>query len=255
VSKNRMKSTLDQGGTAFGMWCSMGSPFAAELCAAEPVEYVCVDLQHGLTHLDALAPMLTAIGRTSATPIVRVPDNQAHHIGKALDAGAEAVIVPLVNSRAEAERAVAASRYAPDGVRSLGPTRARLYLNEAPPAEVNKQVLCIVMIETIAAVEVADEICSTPGLDGVYIGPSDLALTLGVAPGFEEMPPAHAEAIEHVRNSCERHGIVPGIHTPGGEQARAYASAGFRIVTVGNDSALLRGAVHREVGIARGGHA
>ncbi|HLN04804.1 MAG TPA: aldolase/citrate lyase family protein [Acidimicrobiales bacterium] len=253
MSTNRLKSMLDEGGTAFGAWCVLGSPVAAELCSVEAADYLCVDLQHGLGHLDAMIPMLMVIGRTGASPIVRVPSNQAHHIGKALDAGAEAVIVPMVNSRSEAERAVEACRYAPGGARSFGPVRARLFLNQERPSEVNEQVLCIVMIETIGAVELADEICSTPGVDGVYVGPADLALTMGVAPGFDELPRAHGEAIEHVRLSCEARGIVAGIHTSGGEQSRAYAKAGFRMLTVSTDAALLRMAVHRELAIARGG--
>jgi len=253
MSTNRLKSTLARGAPAFGAWCALGSPFAAELCSVEAVDYVCVDLQHGLSHLDAVAPMLMAISRSAATPVVRVAANQAHQIGKALDAGAEGVIVPLVNSRSEAERAAEACRYAPDGTRSFGPARSRLFLNAAPAPAVNEQVLCIVMIETMAAVEVADEICSTPGVDAVYVGPSDLAMSLGLAPGFDEMSRAHGEAIEHVRLSCERNGVVPGIHAQGGEQARAYADAGFRIVTLATDSAILSRALRHDVERVRGG--
>ena len=253
MSTNRMKSTLAEGGTAFGAWCVLGSPFAAELCSVEAVDYVCVDLQHGLSHLDAVAPMVMAISRSAATPVVRVAANQAHQIGKVLDAGAEGVIVPLVNSRSEAERAVEACRYAPEGTRSFGPARSRLFLNAEPAPVVNKQVLCIVMIETIAAVEVADEICSTPGVDAVYIGPSDLAVSLGLAPGYDEMSRAHGEAIEHVRLSCERSGIVPGIHTHSGEQAGAYADAGFRIVTLATDAAILSRALRHDIELARAG--
>jgi len=251
VSTNRLRAALTRVPTAFGAWCTLASPFAAELCALEQVDYVCVDLQHGAGYLDNVVAMLMAISHGPASPIVRVLSNEASQIGKVLDAGAEAVIVPLVNSRSEAERAVAACRYAPEGARSHGPFRAGLFLNKAPHAEVNREVLCLVMIETVAALESADEICSTPGLDGVYVGPSDLAVSMGYSPGFEELPPSHREAIEHIRRTCTSRGLISGIHTYGGQEARVFAAQGFNMVTLASDAALLRGALRENIEIAR----
>ncbi|HEV7679834.1 MAG TPA: aldolase/citrate lyase family protein [Candidatus Dormibacteraeota bacterium] len=251
MSGNRLRARWDAGEVAVGAWCSLGSPFAAELCAAEGFDYVCADLQHGLMHFDTLGPMMIAVGRTAAAPVVRVPANQRHYMGMALDAGAEAVIVPMVNSRSEAEMAVSGCRYPPEGTRSFGPVRAGMFTTGSPAA-INRGVLCLVMIETIAAVEHAGEICSTPGVDGVYIGPADLAVSMGLAPQLGDMGSAHAQAIAHVRATCAANGIVAGIHTGGGEQAGDYIDAGFRMVTLSTDAALLRQVHRTELATARG---
>ncbi|MBO0713847.1 MAG: hypothetical protein J2O39_10150 [Acidimicrobiales bacterium] len=253
MTVNLLKHRWAEGLDAVGAWCTLGSPFAAELCAAEGFDYLCVDLQHGLYHLDTMVPTLMAASRAGVTPIARVPINQAHYIGKVLDAGAEAVIVPMVNSREEAERAVAACRYAPDGVRSFGPVRAGLFLGQAPPMEVNHESTCLVMIETAQAVENAEQICSTPGLDGIYVGPADLAISMGLSPGTATTSSEYTDAIEHVRKTCDACHIVPGIHTGGGEQARAYLDAGFKMVTLSSDAALLRAAHRAELARVRGG--
>lgn len=252
MSSNQLKAKWAAGQNAVGAWSSLGSAFAAELCAVEGFDYVCVDLQHGLSHFDTMAHMLMGISRTGASAVVRVPANQPHYMGKAFDAGAEAVIVPMVNSREDAERAVAGCRYAPAGTRSFGPVRSGLFLNQASPLDVNRETLCLVMIETIGAVERADEICSTPGVDGVYIGPADLAVTMGLAPGFDDMTSEHADAIAHVQDVCRAHSIVSGIHTSSGEQAHAYFMAGFRMASIATDAVLLRAAHRYELARARG---
>jgi 4-hydroxy-2-oxoheptanedioate aldolase len=239
------------GATAFGGWCTMGSPFSAELLGSSGFDYVCVDLQHGLSDLELGWTMVQALRGTDAAPVVRVPYNHTPWPGKALDAGAEAVIVPMVNSRADAEMAAAACRYPPLGVRSFGPVRSGLLLGDDPVA-VNAAVVCLVMIETVHAVAAADEICSTPGVDGVYIGPADLSVSMSgslAAMGSQE----HADALETVRRACERSGIVPGLHTGGGAQARAYAEAGFKMCTLGTDAALLRTTARNELAVAREG--
>jgi 4-hydroxy-2-oxoheptanedioate aldolase len=212
---------------------------------------VCIDGQHGLIGYDVMWPMLQALRGTGATPLVRVPFNDTSAICKALDAGAEAVIVPMVNSAEEARQAAAACRYPPDGVRSYGPVRAGLLLGN-DPVTVNREILCLVMIETVRAVEAADAICATAGVDGVYVGPADLAVsmsgTLG-AIGSRE----HADAIDTIRNACARHGIIAGIHTSGGAEARRHASAGFAMCTLTTDAALLRARVREELAAARDG--
>jgi 4-hydroxy-2-oxoheptanedioate aldolase len=254
VGKNRLRARAGAGEANFGGWCVTPSTFAAELLGAEGFDYVCVDCQHGLIDFDAMWPMLQAMRWTTATPVVRVPFNQTPWPGKAFDAGAEAVIVPMVNTREDAEKAAAACRYAPDGVRSFGPVRANLFLGQ-DPAEVNAEVLCLVMIETVRAVENADAICSTPGVDGVYIGPADLSLTMGLTPATMNESEEHASAITEILGACQRHGIIAGIHTAGGEQARQYAEAGFAMCTVATDAVLLRTMVRQQLAAARGGEA
>jgi 4-hydroxy-2-oxoheptanedioate aldolase len=252
VTTNRLLERFRARQAAIGGWCVTGSPLAAELLAVEGFDYLCADCQHGLMSYEAMIPVLQAVARTGVTPVVRVARNDAGDIGKVLDAGAEAVVVPMVNSRAEAERAAAACRYAPDGVRSFGPVRSGLFLG-ADPTVVNGQVACLVMIETITAVEVADEICSTPGVDGIYVGPADLAVSMGLVPSFSSpSSKEHEDAIETVRLACERSGILAGIHTGSGVQARARLDQGFDMVTIATDAALLRATAHAELAVARG---
>jgi 4-hydroxy-2-oxoheptanedioate aldolase len=245
-----LRERWSAGETAFGGWCTTGSPFVAEVIGSQGFDYVCVDLQHGLSDLEQEWMLVQALRGTGATPVVRVPFNSTPWPGKALDAGAEAVIVPMVNSRAEAELAAAACRYPPLGVRSYGPVRAGMLLGSDPPA-VNAKVVCLVMIETTRAVESADEICSTPGVDGVYIGPADLSVSMSgslSAMGSKE----HADALETVRLACERHGIIPGLHTSGGAQARHFADLGFKMCTLGTDAALLAATLRAELEKAQG---
>jgi 4-hydroxy-2-oxoheptanedioate aldolase len=252
MTTNRLRALFAEGGSAVGGWCTTPSPFNAELLAVEGYDYVCVDCQHGLIGYDAMVPLLASLARTGTTPLVRVPFNHTPWMGRALDAGAEGVIVPMVNTREDAERAAAACRYAPEGVRSFGPVRAGLFLNQAPPAEVNRQVLCFVMIETVQGVENAEDICAAPGVDGVYVGPADLAISMGVAFGVDPLPAAHAEALDHVARVCAAQGIVPGIHTGGGADARRALEGGYRMATVSTDAALFRGAIRAELAAARG---
>ncbi len=194
----------------------MPTSVSAEALSKENVDYVGIDWQHGLLDYGSLLPMLQAI--------------------------------TMVNSRAEAERAVAACRYPPAGDRSYGPNRAGMYLG-LDPATVNREVVCLVMIETRLAVQHAEEICSTPGLDGIYIGPSDLSVSMGLPIGGGG--PEHDDAIEQIRIACEHNNIVVGIHTTGGEQAKHYAERGFRMLSLASDLSLLRAAMREQVNLAR----
>jgi 4-hydroxy-2-oxoheptanedioate aldolase len=224
----------------------------AEIFSAAGVDYVCVDQQHGVIGYDSMVPMFQAIRAEGSAPITRVLSNDPFLIMKALDAGAWGVIVPLVNNAEDAARAVAACRYPPRGMRSYGPVRAAGVIGSRVPEELGGEVLCLVMVETREALERVEEITSTPGLDGVYIGPSDLALSLGLPPTLEVTEDAHVEAVTRIREACHRSGIAAGIHAPSGEWARRHAEAGFDVVTVATDAGLLSTAARREVEAARG---
>jgi 4-hydroxy-2-oxoheptanedioate aldolase len=211
--------------------------YVAEVLDAAGCDYVCVDCQHGLAGGGAGAlPALLGVRRS--VPVVRVPSNDVRWIGRALDAGAHAVIVPMVWSAEDAARAALACRYAPDGVRSWGTNRSSL---TGTPAEVNASVSCYVMVETGAALECVDAIAATPGVDGIYLGPADLAVSMGFAPtgGDDDVE----KAIERVRVACVDAGIVAGIQADGGDDARRRVEQGFDMVTVATDVALLRGAL------------
>jgi 4-hydroxy-2-oxoheptanedioate aldolase len=248
---NDLRAKLATGSPVFGVWAALPCAFAAELMCVPGVDYICIDQQHGLVDYADMVAMLRAIeGRGSPVPVTRVPANQPWIIGKALDAGAQGVVVPMVSSRAEAEAAVAACRYSPKGVRSFGPVRASMVMDSRDTAIVGDSVLCLVMVETREGVERVDEIASTPGLDGIYVGPADLALGLGLPPNLDKEEPEHVAAVDRILRACQRHGIVPGIQCGSGKSAAKFAERGFRFVTFTKDSSLLPAAVEKEIAAA-----
>jgi 4-hydroxy-2-oxoheptanedioate aldolase len=249
---NPLKAAWSEGRTAFGLWMTVPGSVGAEIFAEAGVDYVCVDQQHGVIGYDSMVPMLQAIGAEGTAPITRVLSNDPFVIMKALDAGAWGVIVPLINSAEDAARAVSACRYPPQGTRSYGPVRAASVIGSRDPEELGGEVLCLVMVETREALERVDEIASTPGVNGIYIGPSDLALSLGLTPTLDVQEGEHAEAIRRIREACHRNAIAAGIHAASGEWARRHAEAGFDMVTVATDASLLRTAALRETTVARG---
>ena len=252
MRENAALKTWREGGQTVGCWLSMANAYSAEAMARMGFDWVCVDLQHGLVDYHDLTYMLPAISNSDTTPLVRVPWNEPYEILKALDAGAYGVIVPMVNDRAEAERAVDACRYPPKGHRSFGPIRAAMYGGKGYAAEANDQIACIAMIETEAGINNLDEILSTPGLDGVYIGPSDLALALGMAPRGDNDDPKHAAVVQRILDACGKHGVAAGIHTSSLEYTQRYLKAGFNFVTLGTDSGFMMSAAGRELAAARG---
>ncbi len=248
TNPNRLKEAWAEGRTAFGLWAVLPGQLGAEILAASGPDYVCVDCQHGVVSYSQMVAMLAAIDAAGATPLARVATNDLTHIGKALDAGARGIIVPLVESAGDAARAAAACRYPPEGNRSYGPIRAPIVLGSREPEMLNRDTLCLVMVETKGGLQNVEEIVRTPGVDGVYIGPADLALSLGVNQGSEE----HAAAVERIRAACELGGVAAGMHTTSGEGAGRYAEAGFDAVTCGMDSVFLSEAARRQLAAARG---
>src|SRR5918992_583159 len=185
ANSNPLKIAWAEGRTAFGLWMTVPGSIGAEILARAGVDYVCVDQQHGVIDYDSMVPMFQAIRAEGPAPITRVLSNDPFLIMKALDAGAWGVIVPLVNNAEDAARPVAPCRYPPRGMRSYGPVRAARVIGSRDPEELGGEVLFLVMVVTREALQRRDEITSTPGLDGVYIGPSDLALSLGLPPTLE----------------------------------------------------------------------
>jgi 4-hydroxy-2-oxoheptanedioate aldolase len=253
TTPNPLKAAWDEGRTAFGLWMTVPGSIGAEILAGTGVDYVCVDQQHGVIDYDSMVPMFQAIRAGGTSAITRVLSNDPFLIMKALDAGAWGVIVPLVNNAEDAARAVAACRYPPRGMRSYGPVRAAGLIGSRDPEDLAGEVLCIVMVETREGLEKVEEIAATPALDGIYVGPSDLALSLGLPPTLDIKEAEHADAVERIRDACRRNGIAAGIHSVSGEWARRHTEAGFDMVTVATDAALLKNAALREVNLARGG--
>jgi 4-hydroxy-2-oxoheptanedioate aldolase len=253
----RLRTKWEAGEPVFGMWAGIPTSLTAELSAAAGYDYVCVDLQHGLNDERAMISMFQATQAGGSVPLARLAWNEPWLIMRALDVGAAGVVVPLIGSRDEAARAVDACRYPPDGSRSYGPIRAELVMGSAAPEVVGGDALCFAMIETRDGLDRLDEIASTPGLDGLYIGPSDLALALGLSPRAvtDELGDdrrALADAIERIREACDRNGIIAGMHCGAGSAAARYAAAGFKMLTVGVDTNFYKATVRRELSQARG---
>ncbi|HEY5625029.1 MAG TPA: aldolase/citrate lyase family protein, partial [Dehalococcoidia bacterium] len=205
---NRLKELWAEGRPALGGWLGIPASTSAEMMAHAGFDWLCVDMQHGAIDYQVAVTMLQAISTTDTVPVVRVPWNEPGIIMKVLDAGAYGVIVPMVNSRAEAEAAVAACRYAPEGIRSYGPARAVLYAGPDYFSRANETVLCIPMIETREALANLDEIVGTPGVDAVFIGPSDLSVSLGLPPSYDQDAAEFVEAVASVEAACKRYGVV-----------------------------------------------
>ncbi len=252
MRENRSLRVWREGGQTIGCWLSLGNAHSAEALARLGFDWVCVDLQHGLVDYTDLTYMLPAISNADTTPIVRVPWNEPYEIMKALDAGAYGVIVPMVNNREEAERAADACRYPPRGHRSFGPIRAAMYGGQGYAAEANDQIACLAMIETEDGIANLDEILSTPGIDGVYIGPSDLALALGLPPRGDNDHPRHAETVQRILDACQRHGVAAGIHTSSLAYTQRYLEMGFNLVLLGSDAGWMISGAARDLAAARG---
>jgi 4-hydroxy-2-oxoheptanedioate aldolase len=252
---NSLKSALSESSKpVFGLWATLPDPLAAELACGTGVDYVCIDRQHGMIGYETMLAMLQAVTNSGeAVPIVRVTQNSPAEIMQVLDAGALGVIVPFVNTTEEAARAVAACRFPPEGIRSYGPVRAAHVLGSNDPEPVSQEVLCIAMIETREGLENVEEIAATPGLDAIYIGPADLALSLGLHPASGAQDPVHRRAIERIRDACQTAGIAAGMHCSSGAEAGEYAQRGFDMITAAVDSSLFVAAVRREVERARRG--
>jgi 4-hydroxy-2-oxoheptanedioate aldolase len=174
-------------------------------------------------------------------------------VQKLLDAGAYGIICPMINSREEAERFIGACRYAPDGYRSVGPIRAAMYAGADYIPNANKTVLAIAMIETKQAVDNIDEILTTPGLDGIFVGPSDLSVSLGHAAGFDPEFPQVMAAIEKIVERCQIHGIAPGIHAGSVRWALKMQALGYRFITLLSDLRLIQWSAANAIAAFRAG--
>ncbi len=251
MRSNHVLQAWRAGKQTVGGWLSIDSTYTAETMAQAGFDWLCLDMQHGLLDYNDVKMMLPAISTTDTMPFVRVPWNEPYEIMKVLDAGAYGVIVPMVNNRAEAEAAVSACRYPPDGLRSFGPIRAAMYAGRGYPQEANNEIACIVMIETAEALENLDEIMSTPGVDAVYIGPADLAYAIGLPPIGDNNEPKHVETVTRIFETARKHGIATGIHTASLEYTKRYLAQGFNMVTLGSDSGFMARLARTELREAR----
>lgn len=224
-----------------GYWSVLDCPVAHEWIAHVGYDYLALDLQHGLIGYSGMVAGLTAIDAARGpVGVVRVEANDPTPIGRALDAGAAGVIVPLVDTADEAAQAVAAATYPPTGIRSYGPMRSQLRIGPTP-AVVNEDTVVLAMIETPSGLDNVEAICATKGLAGVYVGPSDLRIAVG---GAHSQDPAVDDEFEaalvRVREAAAAAGIAAGIHTPDGATASRRLAQGYTFASVAADVVHLK---------------
>lgn len=252
MRRNRLRDLKGSGTPIVNAWLSIADGYAAESVALQGFDAATVDCQHGMMGFDAAVAMLQAVSATPAIPLVRPSGNDGPEIMRLLDAGAYGVICPMISTAADAAALVDACRYPPIGARSFGPARGLLYGGADYLAHANDEILVLAMIETVEGLTNLDAIVATPGLDGVYVGPNDLALALGLAPMAESREAPVVGAIERIRARVVAAGKIAGIFCSGGAGAAQRVSEGFDLVTPGNDAALLRAACAAAVATARG---
>jgi 4-hydroxy-2-oxoheptanedioate aldolase len=252
VRPNRVGELLANNELVLNAWVASGSPYLAETLGHCGYDAVTIDLQHGMFGVEAAISCLQAVSATPTVPLVRCRANDAEDIGHLLDGGAYGVICPAIDDVDSAAQFVAACRYPQVGRRSFGPARGLLYGGPDYVGNANATVLAIAMIESPAAIEQLDEILAVDGLDAVYVGPNDLAVSAGW-PLLGEGSPGRelGEAIRHVARTARRMGVAAGIFAPTAEQAVVFASWGYRLITPGNDVGLLRAEATRRIEVVR----
>jgi 4-hydroxy-2-oxoheptanedioate aldolase len=243
MSTNPILRVKDSGGRIIGPWLSLGSTIVAETLAQQGFDFIAIDMQHGSIGWDTIGPAIQAIELGGACAVVRVPWNSPDYIMRVLDLGAVGVIVPMVSTAAEARAASGAVRYPPQGLRSFGPIRQSA---DGKPI----QAACLVMIETKAGLENIREIAATPGVDGLFLGPVDLALDLGLPVSITP----HATVVKAIGTMiavCAETKIVAGAASLDAAGAEELLKNGVQFVTLSGDLAYMRRALQADADLAK----
>ena len=240
MRKNKVKQMMAEGKPVVNGWLQIPSTVSAEVMAHQGWDSLTVDMQHGLVDYTNALPMLQTISSTDVTPLARVNWNEPGQIMKILDAGCYGIICPMVSNKEEAERFVQACMYPPRGYRSFGPVRGLIYGGADYADHANDEILKLAMIETKESLDKLDEIMSTDGVDGIYIGPADLSLAIGEKPGFDraEDTKAYSEILR-ILEYAKKNNIFAGIHNGSVDYAKKMIEKGFQFVTVGSDSRFI----------------
>ena len=244
--------TAPDGRGAHATWLHSSSTLAAEVMARAGWDCLVVDLQHSITGHAEAALLLQVTTNLGATVLVRPPALDPALIGRLLDAGASGVICPLISSADQARALVAACRYPPQGTRSIGPIRARLLFGEDYVAKANDGVLALAMIETAEGLEAVEEIAHVPGLSGLFVGPNDLASSLGVLPRMDPIDPTVRSAMRRVAAAARTAGIVAGVACEAPDYVRTVHADGFRLFVTGSDVRLMAAGARRLLEALRG---
>lgn len=242
MKTNHVRAKLKQGHPSIGTWLTLPEPLAARMMAQVGFDWLTVELEHTPTSFETAATSFAIISASGPVPLARVPWNTGENIKRVLDTGAWGIVVPMVNSRAEAEAAVAAARYAPRGNRSIGGQLHAINFETDPAtyyARANDEILVVLMAEHVKAIEAADEILSVPGIDVIFIGPNDLHHSLGKPPAFDSNDPAFTESLAHILKMARKHGVAPGIHVADSAAAKRRVAEGFQFIAVASEAGMM----------------
>jgi 4-hydroxy-2-oxoheptanedioate aldolase len=256
ISAFTLASRLHAGETVFSGWCGLPYPIVAEIIGRDGFPAVTLDGQHGLWDLNAILNAIAAVRQAGAAPIVRVPVGDFATVSRVLDFGAEGIIAPMINKPADARALAAAAKYPPVGERSWGPHRATtlagladqtVYLREA-----NDHVVTFAMIETRAALQNLDAIAETPGVDGLFLGPSDLSINLSDGKTLDPLSKEVERELDRILATAQRTKKIPGAYCHSAERAGALAKRGMKFLAVGSDLAFLRAGTAAALKVLKG---
>jgi len=239
---NPVKRALKAGQPSVGTWLSLGSITAARFLARAGFAWLTVDLEHSLVDWETATHAFGAIADAGCIALARVPSNRHDHIKRALDNGAHGIVVPMVNSRAEAEAAVSAVLYPPAGTRSVGGSVHALNFGTSSQdyySHANEEILVVLQCEHIRAVEDADAIFSVPGIDAIFVGPNDLAASMRSKDGKPPSPEATAQVMQRILAACRRNNVSAGLHCYSADEARERIAEGWQFICVGSDLRML----------------
>jgi 4-hydroxy-2-oxoheptanedioate aldolase len=242
MKTNHVRAKLKQGQPSIGTWLTLPDPLAARMMGRVGFDWLTVELEHTATNLETAATIFAIVSASGSVPLVRVPWNTTENIKRVLDTGAWGIVVPMVNSRAEAEAAVAAARYAPRGNRSIGGQLHAVNFDTDPAtyyARANDEILVVLMAEHVKAIEAADEILSMSGIDVIFIGPNDLHNSMGKPPAFDSNDPAFTDAVAHILKTARKHGVAPGIHVADAAAAKRRIAEGFQFIAVASEAGMM----------------
>ena len=238
MKTNPVRAALKAGQPSVGTWLALPHPTFAALMSTTGLAWLTIELEHSPADMETAAQCFAIIAASGCVPLARVPWNTVENIKRVLDTGAFGVIVPFVNSRAEAEAVVKAARFRPAGERSVGgqlqvanfATDPSTYYTKA-----NDEILVVVMAEHVDAIANIDDILSVPGIDAVFIGPNDLHASMGLIPAFESDHPEFQAALKKVFASAKAHGVAPGIHVANAAMARRRLDEGWQMIAVASE--------------------
>jgi 4-hydroxy-2-oxoheptanedioate aldolase len=255
---NPVKRLLRAGQPSVGTWLSLGSITAARFLARAGFDWLTVDIEHSLVDWETATHMFASIADAGCTALARVPANRHDHIKRVLDNGAQGIVVPMVNSREEAQHAVSAALYPPTGTRSVGGsvhalnfgTDANTYY-----ARANDELLLVLQCEHIKAVEDADAIFSVPGIDAIFVGPNDLAASMRSKDGKPPSAEATKQAMKHILETCRKHKVAAGVHCGTAEEVQMRIEEGWQFLAIGSElRMMLNGAeeIVKKLGLGKG---